>query len=355
MNKDYYNILGVERSASDDDIKKAYRKKAHEYHPDKAGGDEKKFKEINEAYQVLGNNEKRRMYDQYGTAEPFGAQGGNPFGGANPFSGFGDFGDLGEMFEEFFGGRGGQRKTTGARGSTIQVLEEITLEEAFRGVKKEVAFGTLVECGRCSGVGYDAQKGFTTCATCSGKGEIQESHRTFFGNFSRVRMCNECQGTGKIPNAKCGACSGWGRVRGERRVSFNIVPGVSEGQIVNIKGMGEAGERGGGSGDLYVVVKIKPHQNFARVGDDLHVRREVKLVDLLSRSPIAVPLIEGGTIEAELPAGFNVREPFKIRGKGMPHFGSYGHGDLVIDFEVRLPKKITTKAKKLLDELEGEL
>lgn len=353
--KDYYNTLGVERGASDEDIKKAYRKKAHEHHPDKAGGNEQKFKELNEAYQVLGNKEKRRMYDQYGTAEPFGAGGGpNPFQGGNPFGGFGDMGDLGEMFEEFFGG-GVRQKSSAARGSTIQILEEVTLEEAFHGAKKEIAFATLVECVRCSGVGYDTEKGFATCAKCGGKGEVRESHRTFFGNFSRVHTCSECHGTGKIPNAKCSVCTGKGRVRGERRVSFNVVPGVSEGQIINVKGMGEAGERGGASGDLYVVIKIKPHPFFARVGDDLHVRREVKLVDLISRHPITTPLIEGGTMEAELPAGFNVREPFRVKGRGMPHFGSYGRGDLVIDFEVRLPKKISAKAKKLLEELEGEL
>lgn len=354
MQKDYYKVLGVERGASEEEIKKAYRKLAHQHHPDKTGGDDQEFKKINEAYQVLGNKEKRGFYDRYGTAEPFGAhgQGGHdPFQGANPF---GDFGDIGEIFEEFFGG-GRRKKTSAARGSTIQTVQEITLEDAFRGVKKEVRFATLVECARCGGVGYDAQKGFTSCAKCGGKGEVQESHRTFFGNFSRVHTCAECQGAGKIPNAKCGACSGQGRVRGERSVKFEIMPGIADGQVINVKGMGEAGERGGASGDLYVVVKITPHRIFRRVGDDLHVTQEVRLTDLIARNPMKVPLVEGGTTEAEVPAGFNVREPFRVKGKGMPHIGSYGRGDLVIDFEIRLPKKISGKAKKLLEELEGEL
>ena len=359
MKKDYYKILGVEKNSSEDDIKKAYRKLAHQHHPDKAGGDEQKFKEINEAYQVLGNGEKRKLYDQFGTAEPHGFHGGNPFGGGSPFQGFdvGDIGDLGEMFEEFFGGFGAARdnRKRYARGANIQIVQEITLEEALRGIKKEIVYHTLLRCTDCGGAGHDARAGFVTCSVCGGKGEIQESHRTFFGTFSRVKTCSECQGAGKVSNAPCKACKGSGRAKGERRVTVEILPGVSDGQIINLKHMGEAGERGAEEGDLYVLIRVRPHSLFKRVGNDLHLKQEVSLVNLLLGHGVEAQTIDGKKINVEVPPGFNVKEPLRVKGEGMPHFGSWGRGDLVIDLAIRLPKKISAKAKKILEELEGEL
>ena len=353
--KDYYNILGIERNASEEDVKKAFRRLAHQYHPDKAGGSGEKFKEINEAYQVLGNKEKRRLYDQFGTAEPRG------FGNGGPFQGFdfGNMGDLGDIFEEFFGGFGvggkGKADSAHKRGANLQIIQEITLEEAFRGVKKELVFDTFVRCAGCAGMGYDTAKGFTACSACGGKGEIQENHKTFFGTFSRVVTCVKCQGSGKIPNALCKECAGNGRKKGARKAHIEILAGVSDGQIINLKRMGESGERGGVEGDLYVLIKVKPHAVFKRMGDDLHVAREISAVQLLTRKPIEVAGIDGKKLAVELPASLNPQVPLRVRGEGMPHFGSYGRGDLVIDLEIKLPKKLANEAKKMLEDLEERL
>lgn len=370
--KDYYKILGVSRDASEEEIKKAYRRLAHQYHPDKSGGDEAKFKEINEAYQVLSDREKRARYDRFGTAEPFGgfsAQGrpasgwpGVDFGGfyaqdgEGGWEGFtGDIGDLGDIFETFFEGLGVRpRRPTYRRGSDLETVQEITLEEAFRGTVKELRVRTLVPCSVCKGQGGDATQGFKTCSVCKGQGEIREEKRTFFGSFSQIKTCSRCRGTGQIPNKVCSVCEGRGSVPGERKVQVEILPGVQDNQIIKIKGAGEAGERGTAAGDLYVRILIKPHHTFRREGDDLIVLKEMNVLDLLLGKKIEIPTISGGKIHVEVPAGFNLKDNLRIPGEGMPRFGSFGRGDLLVNFIVKAPKKPSGKLKKLLEELEEE-
>lgn len=361
--KNYYEILGVGKNASEEEIKKAYRRLAHQHHPDKAGGNEGKFKEINEAYQVLSNRKKRAQYDRFGTAEPFAGFGFGDFSAGGPAAGwdfgFGsqgaDFGDLGEIFESFFEGLGVRpRRPTYERGSDLETVEEITLEEAFRGVTKDVHVKTFVRCERCNGHGGDPAAGSKACSTCNGQGEIKEHKRTFFGSFSQVKTCGECHGSGKIPNAICHSCKGNGRVSGERRVQVDILPGIQDDQIIKIKGAGEAGERGTAVGDLYIRAKVKPHSAFERRGDDLVIRKEADVFDLLLGRRIEVPTISGGTIRVEIPAHFNLKDDMRIPGEGMPRFGGFGRGDLLVSFIVKAPKKLSAKTRKILEELEGE-
>jgi molecular chaperone DnaJ len=364
MAKDYYKVLGVTKSASGEEIKKAYRKLAHEHHPDKKGGTEAKFKEINEAYQVLGDQKKRETYDRVGTAEPGGFNGG-PGGGFGGFQwgqggpgGFEgvDMGDLGDIFETFFGGMGGQqRRRTVTHGSDLETAQEITLEEAYHGVRKDIAIRTFVACTTCKGQGGDPAAGTDTCSACDGKGEVREEKRTFFGSFSQVKACERCHGAGKVSKKTCATCKGAGRVSGERKAELDINPGIADGQIIQIKGFGEAGERGAAAGDLYVRVRVKTHPVFERRGDDLVVRQELNVFDLLLGRKLTVKTLDGKSVEAEVPAHFNLKDDLRIPGKGMPRFRSFGSGDLLVEFILKAPKKLGAKEKKILEELEKEL
>ncbi len=366
MAKDYYTILGVNKNASEDDIKKAYRKLAHQYHPDKTGGDDKKFKEINEAYQVLSDRNKRTQYDRFGTADAagFGAGAGGFNGAPQGFEGFGfegfdprNMGDLGDVMESIFEGfGGGPRRKTYEKGADLEVQEEITLEEAFRGVAKSLKLRILSQCEKCKGKGAEPGSGFDKCATCDGRGEIREQKRSFFGTFSQIRTCEKCHGTGEIPKKICSVCRGSGRVEASREVKVELLPGIEDGQMIKIKGAGEAGERGTASGDLYVRVRVRPHATFERHGVNLIVSREVKVIDLLLGRKVEVPTISGGKVMIEIPTGFNLKENFRVPGEGMPHFGtsmfSSGRGDLYVSFIVKAPKKFDGKARKALEEME---
>lgn len=371
---DYYKILGINKGASEEEIKKAFRKLAHKYHPDK-GGDEKKFKEINEAYQVLSNKEKRQQYDRFGRV--FSAQGGPAYGGEGAgfdFSGWpfgpsqsgpfgevkfdfgGDFGDIGDIFDAFFEGLGvRQKRRTYQRGADIQVIQEIYLEEAFRGLEKEINFQTMVRCEKCQGVGHDAKAGFNKCETCAGRGEIRETRKSFFGDFVQVKACDKCFGTGQIPKKICEVCHGLGRVRGSRSIKVEIRPGVQEGQIIKIPSAGEAGERGTKEGDLYVRIRIKPHQIFRRQADDLIIKKEVNILDLLLGKKIEIPTIGAGKLKIEIPSDFDLKENLKIPEEGMPHFNGFGRGNLIVELAIKTPKKLNPKAKKILEDLDKEI
>jgi molecular chaperone DnaJ len=380
MAKDYYNILGIGKNASEDDIKKAYRKLAHQYHPDKTGGDDKKFKEINEAYQILSDKNRRMQYDRFGTAEPFGPGSGSGAGGGGfPGGGFNgnvqwgnfdpsqfagaDMGDLGDMMESIFEGFGvGPRRKTYEKGADLELQEQITLEEAFRGIVKNIKLRTLVQCEKCKGKGAEpgakGESAFEKCTTCDGRGEIREEKRSFFGSFSQVRTCSKCHGTGEIPKKACSVCKGSGRVESDRTIRLEILPGIEDNQLIQIRGAGEAGERGTAAGDLYVRVRVKPHSVFERHGANLIVSRDLNVVDLLLGRKIEVPTISGGQLSVEIPAGFNLKENFRIVGEGMPHFNTssmFGspRGDLYVNFVIKAPKKLDGKARKVLEE-EGE-
>ncbi|MBI3046476.1 MAG: DnaJ domain-containing protein [Candidatus Harrisonbacteria bacterium] len=359
MSKDYYKILGVEKSANEEEIKKAYRKLAHKYHPDKSGGDEKKFKEINEAYQILSDKNKRTQYDRFGNA----FEGGQGFGGFD-FSGgqdgynfgFGfdpsnmeDLSNVSDIFDAFFEGLGVKRKRkTYHRGADLEMAKEITLEEAFRGSAAKIQVETFVSCAVCAGIGYFSKDGVTKCATCDGRGEIRETRQSFFGQFSQVRTCGKCHGQGEIPNKVCKNCSG-GRVKAVREVQITLAPGIADGQLIKVAGAGQAGEQGAGAGDLYVRIKIKPHHTFKRVGDDLLARKDLDILSVLAGRKIEIPTLSGGKVMVEIPIGFNLRERLRIAGEGMPKFGGYGRGDLYVEFDVKVPK-IDQKLKKFFEE-----
>ncbi len=361
---DYYKILGINKSASDEEIKKAYRKLAHQHHPDKTGGDDKKFKEINEAYQILSNKEKRAQYDRFGrvfSGQPAG--GGFDFSGGPGFGGFSfDFGgegfdssNLGDFFDAFFEGLGvKQKRRTYRRGSDAKIAVELTLEEAFKGGKRNLVIESFVYCEKCGGKGHDPKAGFAKCVSCDGRGEIRETRSTFFGNFSQVKTCDKCRGIGQTPNKICRSCDGGGRVRGKRNIEINLFSGIDNGQIIKIVGGGEAGENNAGFGDLYAIVKISPHSVFTRKGDDLFVKKEADLLDILLGGEIDVPSVSGGRAVFEIPAGFNLKEPARIKGEGMPSARG-GRGDLFVELEVKTPKRLSEKTRAILEELKKEL
>ena len=365
---DYYHILGINKGASEEDVKKAFRRLAHKYHPDKKGGDEKKFKEINEAYSVLSDNKKREQYDKYGKVfEGAGPQwsGQGPFGGFSAESGFG-FGfdpssfsgeaDLSDVFEAFFEGMGvRQKRRTYERGGDVEIIQEISLEEAFKGVEKEIKYKILVACEKCVGKGYDQKAGFDKCSVCGGRGEIKETRKSFFGSFTQVRQCKECAGAGQISKSPCSQCHGTGRISGERQVKIKILSGIHDGQLITMKGAGEAGQRGTETGDLYVRVKIKPHHIFHREGNDLIIRKDVKLIDILLGKKIEIPIISGHKLHIEIPTDFDIRQNVIIANEGMPVFGAYGRGNLIVELKIKTPKKISAKAKKALEDIEKEI
>lgn len=368
MAKDYYKILGVSRTATEDEIKKAYRRLAHEHHPDKTHGNEGKFKEINEAYQILSNKEKRARYDRFGSADA--GFGGTNWGGFSPQSGFGsdgfrwsgsfdEMGDLGDIFENIFEQFGGRRRRTYTQGSDIEMAVDITLEEAFRGLKRKVSYQTYLVCDLCAGLGYEKERGLKNCDACQGRGEVRVDKKTFFGNISQVKICDNCKGRGQVPNKECVPCKGRGRVLKTREVAVEIAPGVEDGQIIKIKDAGEAGERGGGVGDLYLVVHVKPHKDFMREKQDLFITKKISVVDALLSREIECADIGEEKFNIKIPYGFNFQDRLKIADRGMPRFGSasghLGRGNLYVAFNLELPKKLSEKARRLLDDLGREL
>ena len=365
--KNYYQILGVEKSASADEIKKAYRKMAHKYHPDKPGGDETRFKEVNEAYQILSDQNKRAQYDRFGQVFS---------GGAGPtpnWGNFGDFGrvdwdmagggigDLGDIFSDLFEqfGFAKKKRQTYTHGSDVEVISELSLEEAFRGIKRKIRLKTLVNCVPCHGFGHNQEKGFNQCSLCQGKGEVQERKRTFFGEFSQIRTCPTCFGRGEMPKEICGKCNGRGRIPGEKEIEVEINPGVENGQIIQVKSAGEAGERGGKTGDLYIIVKVKPHSVFERRGKDLFITKDVRVTDALLGKKIKITDIGENLFDVMIPPGFNFKDKLRVEERGMPIFspgmGKTKRGDLYITFNLEVPKKISKEAKRLLEDLDREL
>jgi molecular chaperone DnaJ len=351
----YYDILGVPKTATKDEIKKAYRKLAHQYHPDTKHGDEKKFKEINEAYQILGDDKKKSQYDQFGSG--FSSGGGSGFGGFD-FSGFGGRGfqsqefDLGDIFSEFFG-RGARTSTkTRQKGRNIQVDAVITLEEAFRGIRREFSIRKYIVCDKCGGNKNEPGTKLNTCGACGGSGEIKNTQRTPFGSFTQVMTCDTCRGEGKIPEKKCSKCGGAGRVQEIENISVEIPAGINSGEIINLEGKGEAGM--GGYGNLYVRVHIKEHPYFIRDGDNIYSEAEISMPQAALGDSIIVKTLD---IDASLdiPGGIESGEMLRLRGKGMPHMYGASHGDLYVKIIIKTPKRLSKRAKELLLELKREI
>jgi molecular chaperone DnaJ len=357
MAKDYYSILGVDRKATADDVKKAFRKLAHKYHPDKGTGDEAKFKEITEAYSVLADDKKRKEYDTYGQAFQGGGgnAGANGFGGFdfNNFQGFGqgvefDFSDLFGGFGDVFGGG----KSRGRRGRDISLDIEISFKESIFGTKRSVIIAKTGTCETCEGSGAKPGTEMNTCPTCNGAGKVHETRNTpFFGPMSSVRTCPMCDGSGKIPKDKCETCKGAGVMRREEDIAINIPAGIDSGEMIRMPQQGEA-VKNGTPGDLYVKVHVKPHAIFRKEGGNLVMELPVKLTDALLGSSVTVETLDGKSLEVKVPAMAKTEETLRVRGKGVPQGGAAG--DLLIHVSVALPKKLSSRAKKALEDLKTE-
>ncbi|MBI4437776.1 molecular chaperone DnaJ [Candidatus Uhrbacteria bacterium] len=351
MAKDYYNILGVEKNASQNDIKKAFRVLAHKYHPDKAGGDEAKFKEANEAYQVLSDEKKRSQYDQFGSAafDGSGGFGGQGFGGFD-FSGFqnaGGFEDLGDLFGGMFTGQHGGRRGD-PRGSDIHVDVELTFFESVFGVEKEIELTKHASCDRCAGIGGEPGAGMKTCVACKGSGVQVTMQRTILGAMQSKRTCGACQGTGEIPNKVCTTCQGEGVLRQRERLSIGIPAGVDEGAVLRVREKGEA-VRGGRTGDLFVRLHVKADRRFERDGMHIHSRATIGFTQAALGDTIEIETVDGKG-DLKIPAGTQSGAQFRLRGKGVPSRG--GRGDQIVTVAVRTPERLSREQKKLLEQLD---
>jgi molecular chaperone DnaJ len=352
--QDFYELLGVGRSASDHELKKAFRSLAMKYHPDKNPNDaaaEQKFKEINHAYDILKDPEKRAAYDRYGHAAFEGGIGGAR-GSANDFAG----GSFSDIFEDLFSELTGSGRRRGAaetqsgkrRGSDLRYNLEISLEEAFAGKKQDINITTSVACDSCHGTGGENGAEAVTCGTCGGRGTVRMQQ----GFFTVERTCHSCQGTGKIIANPCKKCAGSGTVRKDRSLSVNIPAGVEEGTRIRLTGEGEAGYRGGPSGDLYIFLSIKPHQFFRREGADIHCSVPITFTNAALGGSVEVPTIEGTRAKVTIPEGTQTGHQFRLKGKGMTVLRSKGRGDMFVHVRVETPVNLSKKQKELLTQFE---
>lgn len=355
MVEDYYSTLGVSKGASEDELKKAYRKLAMQYHPDRNQGNaeaEKKFKAINEAYDVLKDPQKRAAYDRFGH-EAF--QQGGAGAGAGGFEFNGSFSDIFEdLFSEFTGGRrrgggGGAAQPSAARGSDLRYNLDITLEEAYRGKQQTIKITTSAQCESCDGSGAEKGTKPESCGTCNGRGTVRVQQ----GFFTVERGCGNCQGTGKVIKNPCKTCAGSGRVRKEKTLSVNVPSGVEEGTRIRLAGEGEAGFRGGPAGDLYIFLSIKPHKIFRRDGANIFCNAPIPFTTAAVGGHIEVPTIDGGRVKVTIPEGTQSGHQFRLKGKGMSVLRSQAKGDMYLEVAVETPVNLSKKQKDLLKEFEG--
>ncbi|MBX7057306.1 MAG: molecular chaperone DnaJ [Leptospirales bacterium] len=355
--RDYYEVLGVGRQASKEEVKKAYRQLAIKYHPDKNRGNkeaEEKFKEATEAYEVLSDDEKRRVYDQYGKAGLGGAGGPGGFG-YKAYTDFSDiFGDIGDIFSEFFGGGGGfagGRRGGARRGADLRYNLEISLEDAAIGKEARIEIPRLEGCEECGGSGARKGSQAQSCTVCGGAGQVRRTQ----GFFSVTTSCPRCQGRGVVIADPCSACRGQGVSEKRRTLNIKIPPGVESGSRLKVSGEGEGGPGGGPRGDLYVVTHIRPHEIFERQGNDLIVQANIPLTVGLLGGEIEAPTIEGKRVRMKIPAGTESGQIFRLKGKGMPYVGGYGKGDQHVVISLKLPRNLSRKARDLVAELQKEL
>ena len=367
--RDYYEVLGVNKNATDDELKKAYRKLAKKYHPD-ANPDNKaeaetKFKEVNEAYETLSDPQKRKMYDQFGPDGPQGFNGaGGPFGGQNGyysytssgFDGFGDFGDLGDIFSSFFGGgfgtRTNSRRQNGPRkGADLNLHIDITFEQAFSGVEKEIIITRNEECSVCHGNGARPGTSVTKCPTCNGTGQIRQVQNTILGQMQTTRTCTNCHGTGEVIKEPCENCKGKGTVRKQPKIKVKIPAGIDDGQTVVLRGEGEPGEKGGPKGDLYITVKLKKHRIYSRKGNNVYCDVPITITQASLGAELEIPMVDGSKEKYKIPEGTQTGTKFVIKGKGFRAVTSNSIGDFVFTVNVQTPKRLSKEQRELLVQL----
>lgn len=344
--RDYYEILDVDKGASDVDIKKAYRKLAKQYHPDVNSGDhtaENKFKEISQAYEVLSDSKKRANYDRFGHA----ATGAEGFGGFGDF----DFGGIGDIFETFFGGSGFGRSTRSRsghqKGADLNYTVEITFDEAAFGVEKQISIIRMENCAACSGIGSKPGVSPSTCKHCNGTGQIQHKQNTPFGQFVNVKTCDVCRGEGKVITDPCDTCRGKGKTRRNTKIKINIPSGIDDGQTISLRGEGEPGSKGGHPGTLYINIRVKPHPLFQRQGNDVICEIPITFVQGALGAELEVPTLDG-KIRHTIPEGSQTGTVFRLRGKGIPFLRGNGRGDQYVKINIEVPRKLDEKQKAIL-------
>ncbi|MDB5188471.1 MAG: chaperone protein DnaJ, molecular chaperone DnaJ [Candidatus Nomurabacteria bacterium] len=355
MGKDYYSILGVEKKASKDEIKKAFHKLAHKYHPDKNGGDDKKFKEVNEAYQILSDENKRAQYDQFGAAGP-NMGGGQSYGGG--FDGFdfsqftqgNEFGfDMGDIFGDIFGG--GNRRAKNRRGADLQTSISLDFKESIFGVDKEIRITKPSTCTTCKGNGAKPGTELHTCDQCNGSGVVKSIQRTILGSIATTQVCNKCDGTGKIPKEACQTCKGKGVVNEPRTIKVSVPAGIQNGETLRLQSMGEA-IKGGQSGDLYVRISVTPHKTITRQNHDLVSTLSIKLTDALLGAEYAVETLDG-SLPIHIPAGTKIGDTVVLKNQGVPT-STTKRGNFIVKLNISLPEKLSKRAKEVIEELKKE-
>ncbi len=345
--RDYYEVLGIPKNASEEDVKKAFRKLALEYHPDrnKEEGAEDRFKEVNEAYQVLSNQKKRADYDRFGHAN---------VGAGRGFEGFDNFGGFGDIFDAFFGGgvESGTRQRTGGakRGADLQYSIAIEFEEAVFGVEKEIEIDRVDVCAACQGARSEPGSNPTMCADCRGSGKVRRSHQGLFGQFYQVSTCNACQGEGSLITEPCKRCNGAGRERRTRKLVVAVPAGIEDSTQIRLSREGEAGSSGGRPGDLYVVVRVREHEMFERSGSDIHLTLPINVFQATLGATVQAPTLEG-EVELEVPAGTQPGQQFTLKGKGVPHLRSRQRGDQLVTVQVQIPSSLSENQRAVFREL----
>ena len=352
--RDYYEVLGVQKGASEDELKKAYRKLAKENHPDLHPGDkncEARFKEINEAYEVLSDPDKRAKYDQFGHAafdpnQGFGGGGFGGFGGFGDFSGFGGFGDIfGDIFG--FGGGGGKNPNAPRKGDNLRANLNIKFEEAAFGVKKDVTLTRIEQCPDCKGSGCAAGTTAEVCPDCKGSGQVKTTQRTPFGMMQSNVQCSKCKGRGKIIHSPCQTCRGIGSIRRQHKVNINVPAGIDDGQTISLRGQGNAGLNGGPAGDLLVTILVQPHARFEREGTSILLEQEISFAKAALGAEIEVPTLDG-KVKLTVPEGTQTGTMFRLKGKGVPYLRSTGRGDQFVTVRVVVPKGLNSNQKEAL-------
>lgn len=352
---DYYKTLGVEKNASESEIKKAYRKMAQKHHPDTGKGDEKKFKEAAEAYEVLSDKQKRSQYDQFGSAGTGSSAGPGNFGGFDFKNVNVDFGgSFGDIFDTFFGGgQRGTRKTGPTKGGDIEMVLQISFEEAVFGVSKEIELSVFATCEHCKGIGAEPGTQMQSCEDCSGTGQQIKLQRTPFGQIQTASVCQSCEGAGQIPENKCKNCRGEGRILKTQRIKAKIPAGIHDQAVIRLRGKGEAGLQGGPTGDLFLHISVAPSKDFERIRDDIYTTEHIHVLQAIMGDEITVKTVHGN-VKLIVPAGAESGNILKLKNYGVPKVGSSGKGDHIIKIKIDIPKKLSSKEKKLYDELVKE-